>query len=177
MTRNAPISCRLPLATAARTLLLLLVLLAVPAGPSLAQQAAARDWNRAGDTLEGAIGLHYGKLGGNGLSFRLPVRWYLYLQMGGGIWHTTDDQKHNLGVQLNYLLRQDDRLRLYIGGGVGYFYHREKVGSSAGQDLWHKVQDWNTGAGVGLQGELDFVHTSDKGEIKVSPQVGVHYYW
>lgn len=154
---------------------------------AVAQDPAVRDWNKMGDTLEGAIGLHYGKLGGNGLSFRWPLRWYLYTQVGGGIWHTTDDQKHNLGLQLNYILRQDAHLRLFLGAGVGYFYHREKVGTEAGRDLWHKTKDWNTGAGVGIeyllgprvavQGELDFVHEGSDGEIKVSPQVGIHYYW
>lgn len=165
----------------------LLTLSVLSPGLSRAQDPATRDWNKMGDTLEGAIGLHYGKLGGNGLSFRWPLRWYLYTQIGGGIWHATDDQKHNLGLQLNFILRQDDRVRLYLGGGVGYFYHREKVGTSGGQDLWHKTEDWNTGAGVGLeyligprvalQAELDFVHQSQNDEIKVSPQFGIHYYW
>lgn len=166
---------------------LLLLMGAKAPGLAMAQDVSTRDWNRAGDTLEGAMGLHYGKLGGTGLSFRLPLRWYLYTQFAGGIWHGTDDQRHNLGLQINYLLRQDAQVRLYLGGGVGYFYHREKVGTSAGVDLWHRTHDWNTGAGVGLeyllgprvglQGELDFVHEGRDGEIKVSPQVGIHYYW
>ena len=150
-----------------------------------AQTAPAKDWNKMGDTLEGAIGLHYGKLGGNGLSFRVPLRWFLYLQVGGGIWHSNDDQKHNLGVELNYILRQDAHVRLYLGGGLGYFYHRENVGGNT--ESWDKKEDWNTGAGVGIeyllgqrvavQGELNFVHESGDGEIKVAPQVGLHYYW
>lgn len=165
----------------------ILVMAAFAGGRAVAQDYSGRDWNRTGDTLEGAMGLHYGNLGGNGLSFRLPLRWYLYTQFAGGIWHGTDDQRHNLGLQINYILRQDAHVRLYLGGGVGYFYHREKVGTSAGVDLWHKTNDWNKGAGVGLeyllgprvglQGELDFVHEGRDGEIKVSPQFGLHYYW
>ena len=166
-------------------LALLLLLALPPAVP--AQTVRVKDWNKEGDTLEGALGLHYGKLGGNGLSLRLPVTWYLYLQLGGGVWHTESDQKHNLGVQLDYILRQDAHLRLYVAGGVGYFYHREKVGQSAGVDQWDKDEDYYVGGGVGLeyllgprvavQGEFDFIHDSDKGEVKVYPQVGIHYYW
>ncbi len=158
------------------------------AGAAQAQGDGGKDWNRLGDTMEGALGLHYGKLGGNGLSFRYPLRWYLYVQAAGGIWHSEEDQKHNLGFQINYILRQDSQARLYLAAGLGYFYHREKVGTGEnGQDLWSKSKDWNTGAGVGveyllgtrvaLQGELDFVHEGDDGDVKVAPQVGIHYYW
>lgn len=155
--------------------------------PAVAQDGQAKDWNKTGDTLESAIGLHYGNLGGNGLSFRYPLRWYLYVQAAGGIWHSDDDQKHNLGAQINYILRQDAHLRLYLAAGLGYFYHREKVGESGGTDLWEKSRNWNTGAGVGieyllaprvgLQGELDFVHEGEDGDVKVSPQLGIHFYW
>ena len=165
-----------------------LVLLMLGSGPALAQEYSARDWNRQGDTMEGALGLHWGKLGGNGLSFRYPLRWYLYLQGAGGIWHSEDDQKHNLGLQLNYILRQDSQVRLYLGLGLGYFYHRERVAvTDEGREVWDKDRNWNTGAGVGMeyllgprlaiQGELDFVHESSNENIKVSPQVGLHYYW
>ena len=162
----------------------LILLLALPA---TAQDRQDKDWNKMGDTLEGAIGLHYGNLGGNGLSFRYPLRWYLYFQAAGGIWHSGDDQKHNMGAQINYILRQDAHLRLYLSAGLGYFYHREKVGESAGADLWEKSKNWNIGTGVGmeyllaprvgLQAELDFVHEGEDGDVKVSPQLGLHFYW
>nr|MEE4267214.1 hypothetical protein [Candidatus Krumholzibacteria bacterium] len=167
--------------------LFLSVLGVLGAGPGEAQAQQVRDWNQTADPLEGGIGLHYGNLGGTGLSFRVPLRWYLYFQAGGGIWHTTDDQKHNAGAQLNFLLRQDPRLRLYLSGGVGYFYHRELVGTSGGRDLWDKSKNWNVGAGVGteyligprvaIQVELDFVHEGEDGDVKVSPQLGLHFYW
>jgi hypothetical protein len=167
-------------------LALLLVLLV--GDKVFAQQGDVRDWNRETDTMEGALGLHWGKLGGNGLSFRYPLQWYLYVQGAGGIWHSGDDQKHNLGFQINFLLRQDAHTRLYLGAGLGYFYHREKLGvTDDGKDIWDKDKNWNTGAGVGMeyllaprvavQGELDFVHEGDSGDIKVSPQLGLHYYW
>ena len=152
-----------------------------------AQTGSRRDWNNQQDPMASAIGLHYGKLAGHGLSFRFPIRWWLYAQVGGGIWHVSDDQKHNLGFQLNYILRQDDRLRLYVGTGLGYFYHRELLNNTAGQETWSKDTNWNLGGGVGveylmgprwaLEGELDFAHLGDSGDIKVVPQVGVHYYW
>jgi hypothetical protein len=154
---------------------------------SQAQSAKVRDWNNQQDLMQSAIGLHYGQLAGHGLSFRFPLTWYLYAQVGGGIWHTSEDEKHNLGFELNYILRQDDKLRLFLGAGAGYFYHREMVDNSGDSEIWNKSQDWNVGAGVGIeyllgvrwavQGELDFVHTGENGDIKVAPQVGIHYYW
>ena len=163
-----------------------LIFLIIP-GICLAQTPSIRDWNKTGDTLEGAIGLHYGKLAGNGLSFRFPMTWYLYLQLGGGIWHTQDDQKHNMGAEINFILRQDSRLRLYLAGGVGYFYHRELASSSGDVETWTLEEIWNSGGGVGVeyliwpriaaQGELDFVYESDDEEVKVALQLGIHYYW
>lgn len=154
-------------------------------------QAAARsdgrDWNRGGDTLGGAVGLHMGKIGGTGLAFRLPLEWFLYAQVAGGIWHTGDDQRHNLGLQLHYLLRQDSRLRLFTAVGTAFYYHREKTGEVPGGDLHVADTDWNYGAGIGievLQGprwawllEFDFVHEERTGDTTVSPQVGLSYYW
>jgi hypothetical protein len=159
------------------------LLLTAAAGAAHAvPQGDGRDWNRGGDTLTGAVGLHCGKIGGTGLSFRLPLQWFLYAQVAGGIWHTGDNQRHNLGLQLHYLLRQDSHLRLFTGVGVANYYHREKTG-----DIFVKDAGWNYGAGVGievLQGprwswlaELDFVHEERTGNITVSPQAGLSYYW
>jgi hypothetical protein len=144
---------------------------------------AVRDWNDSVDTLEGGIGLHYGKLGGHGLAFRLPLRWWLYFQVAGGIWHTADHKQHNVGFQLNYILRQDQRLRIYLSAGTGYFYDNEQVQP----DAWVTDKNWNVGAGVGLeylmgrrwslQVEGDFARLGDSGDIKVIPQAGIYYYW
>jgi hypothetical protein len=164
-----------------------LVLLAAALAATPETASAQRDWNRMDDTLEGAVGLHYGKLGGHGLSFRVPLEWWLYLQASGGIWHTDDKKKHNIGAELNYLLRQDDRVRIYVAGGVSYFYRRELVGSGPGGDQFETRKDWNVGAGVGLeilQGsrwswmvEADFVHDGRTDDIKVAPQAGIYFYW
>jgi len=151
--------------------------------PGVAEAQDVRDWNDSVDTLEGGIGLHYGKIGGHGLSFRLPMKWWLYFQVSGGIWHTADHKQHNIGFQLHYLLRQDQRLRIFIGAGTAYFYDDEQVQP----DVWKKDTNWNLGAGVGLeylmgrrwslQVEGDFAHHGDSGDIKVVPQVGIYYYW
>jgi hypothetical protein len=98
--------------------LLTTVFLSNPA-PVRAQSSAGPDWNNAGDPLVGAIGLHYGQLGGHGLAFRAPLRWWLYFQVAGGVWHTADKKQHNVGFNLNYILRQDQRVRVFINAGPG----------------------------------------------------------
>jgi len=151
--------------------------------PVDAQTQDVRDWNDSVDTLEGAVGLHYGKIGGHGLAFRLPVRWWLYFQVAGGIWHTSDHEQHNVGFQLNYILRQDQRMRIFIAAGTAYFYDNKQVQP----EVWETDKNWNLGAGVGLeylmgrrwslQIEGDFAHLGDSGDIKVIPQAGIYYYW
>ena len=150
---------------------------------AVAQEGSVPDWNDSVDTLEGGIGLHYGILGGHGLAFRLPLQWWLYFQVAGGILHTSDHKQHNVGFQLNYLLRQDQRLRIYLSAGTAYFYDDEMREA----DVWVKETNWNYGAGVGLeylmgkrwslQAEGDFAHHGDSGDIKVIGQAGIYYYW
>lgn len=162
----------------------LMALVFLVVGPAaFAQEGSIRDWNDSVDTLEGGIGLHYGKLGGHGLSFRLPIRWFLYFQVSGGILHTADHKQHNVGFQLHYLLRQDQRTRIFLAAGTGYFFDEKRI---QGND-WDKDKNWNVGAGVGieflmgkrwsLQIEGDFAHLGDSGDIKVIPQAGIYYYW
>ncbi|MEN8005947.1 MAG: hypothetical protein ABFS42_02990 [Candidatus Krumholzibacteriota bacterium] len=151
--------------------------------PNPAQAQGYRDWNDSVDTLEGGIGLHYGKLGGHGLSFRLPLEWWLYFQVSGGIWHTAGHKQHNIGFQANYILRQDQRTRIFIAAGTAYFFDHEE--EPAG--VWTKEKNWNLGAGVGLEYlmgkrwslkiEGDFAHLGSSGDIKVIPQAGIYYYW
>ncbi len=169
------------------TLAVLMPLLLLAALPAAAQSGDKPDWNNQYDTLTNAMGLHMGEVGGNGISFRFPMRWYLYLQVTGGIWYTDTDKKHNLGVELNYLLRQDDRLRLFLSTGLANFYHKEVVGETDAGRIWHEDNNLNLGAGVGLEYllgprwsgkvELDFAHTEDDGNITVIPQAGLYFYW
>ena len=157
------------------------------AAPALAQSGDRPDWNNQYDPLANGIGLHLGEMGGNGVSFRFPLRWYLYAQITGGIWYTDEDKKHNLGAELNYILRQDDRLRLFLAAGLANFYHKDLVEDSDTGQVWHKENNLNLGAGVGLEYllgprwsgkvELDFAHTEDDGNITVIPQAGLYFYW
>ena len=157
-------------------------LLCASAGAVRAQDYPGLDWNQTGDTLASAVGLHYGHMGGQGLAFNVPLKWYLYLQGAGGIWHVSDDKRHNLGLSLHYLLRQDQRIRLYLTSGLGYFYHKEVM-----DDGWDTEENWNSGAGIGIeflqgkrwswQADVAFIHESEDGDIKLFPQVGLFYYW
>ena len=149
---------------------------------ALAQDYSGLDWNQADDTLASAVGVHYGHMGGQGLAFNIPLKWFLYLQGAGGIWHSNDDKRHNMGASLHYLLRQDQRVRLYLTTGLGYFYHKEIV-----SEEWEIEENWNSGAGIGVeylagkrwswQIDLAFIHESEDGDIKLFPQVALFYYW
>jgi len=174
-----------------RSILFTLLVLALGAsagvGNARAQDASVRDWNNTGDPLLGGVGLHYGQIGGHGLSFRMPLRWWLYFQVAGGVWHTSDKQQHNVGFNLNYILRQDQRTRIFISAGTAYFYRKEDLGNVGGQETYDLETNWNLGGGVGieyLQGrrwawkiEADFAHLGKSGDIKVVPQAGIAYYW
>lgn len=154
------------------------------AGQSL---AAIPDWNRLDDPLQGGIGLHAGRIGGAGLAFKWPLRWYLQLQVAGGLWHTDDEQRHNVGVEVNYLLRQDPRLRFFLVGGWSYGNHRERFLDAQGDEDWHEDPSWASGFGVGaeylmgsrwsIKGDLDFTYRQDKESITLWPQAGVFFYW
>lgn len=159
--------------------LLLAVLAAVP--------ASAGDWNRTDDPLLDGVGLHAGKIGGVGLSFKFPLQWWLYGQATGGIWHTADNKRHNAGFEVQYLLRQDRTLRLYLAGGIAYFYHQERQPVVGGDELVTTRHSWNTGFGVGaemlrserlsIQIEADFTHEGRDGSVTVFPQAGAYFYF
>lgn len=159
-----------------------LLLAALAAAP-----ASARDWNRSDDPLLDGVGLHAGKIGGVGLSFKFPLQWWLYGQATGGIWHTSDDKRHNAGFEVQYLLRQDRTLRLFVAGGIGYFYHQERQAVLGGDDRVDTQTSWNTGFGLGaeflrgerwsLQVEADFTHEGNDGSVTVFPQVGAYFYF
>jgi len=180
---HPPLSVRMSLCLA---LVLVAGLCGEPA-TSQAQSSSGVDWNNTGDPLHSAIGLHYGQLGGHGLAFRAPLRWWLYAQIAGGVWHTADRQQHNLGFNLNYILRQDQRVRVFINVGTAYFYDKEKLNTTSAGDVHDLDKNWNLGGGVGieyLQGrrwswklEADFAHLGKSGDIKVVPQAGIAYYW
>ncbi len=149
--------------------------------------ASARDWNRTDDPLLDAVGLHAGKIGGVGLSFKFPLQWWLYGQATGGIWHTADNKRHNAGFEVQYILRQDRALRVFVAGGLAYFYHQERQPVLGGDDQVTTRHSLNTGFGVGvemlrserfaLQVEADFTHEGGDGSVTVFPQVGAYFYF
>ncbi len=153
----------------------------------LTEPAEAGDWNRGDDPMLDAVGLHAGKIGGVGLAFKFPLQWWLYGQAAGGIWHTGGDRRHNLGFELQYILRQDSKVRVYFGAGLGYFYHREETSLPDGSSVNTTSKNWNAGFGVGLellrgerwsfQIEGDFTHESDDDSFIFFPQAGIFYYF
>jgi len=159
----------------ARTLLIGLLLLAAASSAT----AQVLDWNRVDDPLYEAICVHMGLSGGFGLSYKFPIKWWLYGQVAGGIWNNKDDNRHNGGVSLQYILRQSGRDKLYLGAGLAHFYHKES----------DRTKDHiNLGFGVGMErlmGErtavqVEAVFTSrgdDENSLMIFPQVGVHYYF
>jgi opacity protein-like surface antigen len=145
--------------------------------------AAGKDWNRTDDPLLGAVGVHAGKIGGTGLSLKFPIVWWLYVQGAGAIWNTSNDKRHNYGLEAQYLLRQDRNLRLFLATGAGRYYHK-KTPENAREEV---DAHWNYGFGVGtefllterwsLQVELDFTHDGDDDTFTLFPQVGTFFYW
>jgi hypothetical protein len=160
---------------------LLVAAMALPWLIAAVPASAAPDWNRLDDTLEGGIGLHAGLIGGSGLAFKYPIKWWLQFQVAGGIWNTEDNQRHNVGFEVQYVLRQDPRLRLFLLAGAGYYHHRKLE-----EDAWLKTS-WNKGFGVGIErlmGErwsfkvdVSFTHRQDKESIAPWPQAGIFFYW
>jgi hypothetical protein len=166
-------------------LLLATLLCAGLAAP--AATGAEPDWNRLDDPLEGGLGLHAGRIGGTGLAFKWPLWWWLQLQAAGGIWNTDGNKRHNVGIEVQYLLRQDPRLRLYLLTGYGYYSHRERGSDADGREIWDTDTSWNTGFGVGierlmgqrwsLKADLSFTYRDDEQTTTIWPQVGFFYYW
>ena len=144
---------------------------------------AVKDWNRTDDPMKGGIGAHAGKIGGVGLAYKYPPIWWLNIQIAGAIWHTQDNKRHNIGLMLQYILRQDAKVRLYGAGGAGYFYHKKREDG----DSYTTSEVVNAGLGVGveyllgerlsLQVEGDFTYEGDDKDIKFLPQLGVFFYF
>ena len=164
-----------PRQTVTRHVIVVLLLIAAASSAT----AQVRDWNRVDDPLYESIGLHMGLSGGFGLSYKFPIKWWLYGQAAGGIWNNNDHNRHNVGFSLHYILRQSGRDKFYLGAGLAHFYHKEK----------DRTRDHiNAGFGVGLErlfGErtaiqVEAVFTSrgdDENSLMIFPQVGLHYYF
>jgi hypothetical protein len=149
-----------------------LLLVAVPGG------AQTRDWNQDEDPLFEGLGVHLGMTGGFGLAYKFPIKWWLLGQVSGGIWNNDGDNRHNVGAELQYILRQSGRDRLYLGASMGHFYHKQDgrtmdhVNLGFGVGLERLWQDR-----VGVQLELTFTNRGDDDSVMIFPQAGVFYYF
>lgn len=161
-----------------RILFVVLLLLASMQLLPAPARAQTLDWNRLDDPMYEALGLNLGLGSGVGLAYKFPVRWWLYAQASGGIWNNQNDKRHNLGLELQYILRQSGRDKLYCGLGAAHFYHQESGRTS---------DHFNVGFGVGLerlfgertavQAEATFIDRGNKDTLMLFPQVGVYYYF
>ena len=160
--------------------LLLAVLWTVPA-------SALQDWNRIDDPMKSGIGLHVGKIGGSGLALKVPLKWYLQFQVAGGIWRTSSTRWSNMGFELQYILRQDPKLRLYLVTGVAFYNDQSNETTEDGTQYWLNDKEWNAGFGVGAErliGErfafkvdIDFTYQDKDESITIWPQAGLLFYW
>ncbi len=157
---------------------LMLALTAVAVVLPVFASAQDLDWNRVDDPMYEAIGLQLGLATGTGLSYKFPLKWWLYAQITGGIWNDSNDKRHNLGAELQYILRASGRDKLFLGAGLGHYYHKKP-----GRTLDHV----NTMFGVGLerlygertavQLEVDFLYQSNDDSVILFPQAGVYFYF
>ena len=83
---------------APRILMLALLLLAVSFVLPAPARAQTLDWNRLDDPMYEALGLNLGLGSGVGLSYKYPVRWWLYAQATGGVWNNQNDTRHRISI-------------------------------------------------------------------------------
>jgi hypothetical protein len=161
-------------------LLLLVMILSIMAPWLLPGYASAevRDWNQLDDPLYEALGVHGGMSAGFGLSYKFPIQHWLYAQATGAIWNTKSHKWHNMGFELEYVLRQAGRDKLYLDAGLAYYYNKDD--GEADKTL-------NSGFGVGLerlmgerwsvQVQLDFTYWDAEDSLMMFPQLGLYYYF
>ncbi len=147
-------------------------------GPA-ARASGDFDWNQAGDPYVAAIGLQAGWATGTGLSVRWPFLPQTMMSVNGGLWRKDNSTDWNLGVELHLVLRQEGRVRLYVGPAVAVIH--DGPGGAKGDE------HWNGSLGVGieylllrrlaLKGDLGFVYRSESGDILPLPQGGILFYF
>ena len=149
---------------------LVLVLCATPAQA----QDDARDWNQSYDPYVGGIGFGAGASSGSGLAIRWPALRQTMFTATGAAWGKSGEIQWNLGLEAHYILRQAGRTRLFVGPSLACYQIDDN-------------QDWNAGAGVGieyllwprwsLKVDVSFTWLSGEEAIYLLPQAGLIYYW
>lgn len=125
------------------------------------------------------LGLFGGPTSGLGVSFRHHLRIPVSYQLTGGIIKVDDRLLYDFGGELQFDLSRGEGNRLFVVGGVGYYYASRS--SSNEMDA-----PWRIGLGAGIeQGfspsvgvaiELLFTYFTD-GTVLPLPQVGIFYYF
>ncbi len=138
--------------------------------------ATSGNWNQQYDPYVGAIGLSLGFTDGTGLALRWPALPQTMAGIAGGVWGSSDDLAWNLGMELDVILRQAGRLRLFVGPALAFF-----------SDDTENDTDVNFSAGVGLEVlvrqrlsvkfDLDFTYLGDDGDVFPLPQVALFFYF
>jgi hypothetical protein len=156
-----------------RTILIVITALALLAAPASAQEDG-RDWNQAYDPYVGGLGVTLGASAGSGLSIRWPALPQTMFTATGAAWGKSGELQWDLGLEAHYILRQAGRTRLFVGPSAAFYQTDEN-------------EDWNIGAGVGLERllwprwslklDLSFTWLQGEDSIYPLPQVGLIYYW
>lgn len=156
-----------------RSILALCVIVLLMSADARAQ-GDGRDWNQVHDPYVGGIGVSAGASSGSGLSVRWPALPQTMFTLTGAVWGKSGEIQWNAGVEAHYILRQSGRTRFYVGPSMAYYQMNGN-------------EDWNIGAGVGVERllwprwalKLDLTFTWMSGEeaIYPLPQAGLIFYW
>jgi len=159
------------------TMILALVLFAfllAEASPSEAQ--SKYNWNQPGDPYVAAIGLQAGWATGSGLGVRWPAFRQIMMGINGAVYRKDSETRWNLVVELNLVLRQQGRVRLYTGPAFAVIESGDE-----GDPHWNA--SWAVGIEylllerLALKGDIGFVYRDQSDEILPLPQGGLFFYF
>ncbi len=146
---------------------------------SAAAQTSPR-WNEPEDPYVAAIGLAGGASSGAGLAVRWPGLSQTMLGVAGGVWSQDGDVDWNVGLEVNWILRQANRLRIFVGPSAAFF--SDDNGDNTEEDV-----DLNIAVGVGIEYlmrprfsvkfDVGFTYLGDDGDVFPLPQLGVFFYF
>jgi len=167
------------MASLRKSVLSLIVVLAIPLGTASAQVIAPGPGASAGFSHSVfGIGFFGGPATGLGLSFRHHLPSVLSYQITAGAISIESKLSYDFGLELQVDVFRSYSSRFYFGGGTAYFYS-----GKGGNTMNGPVR---LGLGVGLEyaaspglhvmGDLFFTYFSD-GTVLPLPQLGFFYYF